>query len=216
VPHRPYHPDYVPFHWRHWWAFGGGALADFGCHFMDLPHWALELRFPLTVEAQGQPVHPESTPPWLMVRYEYPARGSKPPVRLTWYHGGKQPSLLSTEQAAQWKSGVLFVGAKGRVLADYNRRQLLPEREFAGFIPPEPFIKDSIGHHKEWIEACKIGGPTTCSFDYSGPLTEAALLGNVAYRVGKKLEWNPKKLRAMNCPEADAFIRHRYRKGWSI
>jgi len=215
--YRPYSPEYLPIKWRNWWAFGGGALADFGCHYMDLPHWALELSRPLTVEpVDGPPVHAESTPPWLIVRYEYPARGVKPAVRLTWYHGGKQPPLLSAEQAAKWKSGVLFVGEKGTLLADYGRHVLLPEKDFEGFKPPAPFIKDSVGHHTEWIEACKTGGPTTCHFDYSGPLTEAALLGNVAYRVGRKLEWDWTRLRATNCPEANLYIQHHYRKGWNI
>jgi len=217
VEYRSYSPEYLPFKWRNWWAFGGGALADFGCHYMDLPHWALGLSHPLTVEpVDGPPVHPESTPPWLIVRYEYPARGEKPAVRLTWYHGGKQPALLSPEQAAKWKSGVLFIGAKGMLLADYGRHVLLPERDFEGFKPPTPFVKDSIGHHKEWIEACKTGGLTSCRFDYSGPLTEAALLGNVAYRAGRKLEWDQEHLKATGCPEADRYIRHHYRKGWKI
>ena len=217
VEFRPYSPEYLPFKWRNWWAFGGGALADFGCHYMDLPHWALELSRPLTVEpVDGPPVHSDSTPPWLVVRYQYPAQGEKPPVQLTWYHGGKQPALLSSEQAAQWKSGVLFLGEKGMLLADYGRHVLLPEQDFADFKPPIPFIKDSIGHHKEWIEACKTGGPTTCHFGYSGPLTEAALLGNVAYRVGRKLEWDWMHLKATNCPEADRYIQHHYRRGWKI
>src|SRR2546426_7218888 len=217
VEYRPYNPEYLPFKWRNWWAFGGGALADFGCHYMDLPHWALELSRPLTVEpVDGPAVHAESTPPWLIVRYEYPERGVKPSVRLTWYHGGKQPPLLSAEHAAKWKSGVLFVGETGTLLADYGRHLLLPEKDFEGFKPPAPFIKDSIGHHTEWIEACKTGGPTTCHFDYSGPLTEAALLGNVAYRVGRKLEWDWTRLRVTNCPEADRYIQHHYRKGWHI
>jgi predicted dehydrogenase len=217
VEYRPYSPEYLPFKWRHWWAFGGGALADFGCHYMDLPHWALDLSHPLTVEpVDGPLVHPESTPPWLIVRYDYPERDLKPAVRLTWYHGGKHPSSLSAEQAAKWKSGVLFVGEKGTLLANYDRHVLLPERDFEGFKPSAPFIKDSIGHHREWIEACKTSGPTTCHFDYSGPLTEAALLGNVAYRVGRKLEWDWKRLRAVNCPEADLYLQHRYRKGWEI
>ena len=217
VEYRPYSPEYLPCKWRNWWAFGGGALADFGCHYMDLPHWALELSHPLTVEPlEGPPVHPESTPPWLMVRYQYPARDKKPPLQLTWYHGGKQPALLSTEQAAKWKSGVLFVGQKGQLLADYGRHVLLPEKDFDGFTPPAPFIKDSIGHHKEWIAACKTGGPTTCPFDYSGPLTEAALLGNVAYRAGQKLEWDWKHLKATNSPEADRYLQHHYRRGWKI
>ena len=217
VEPRPYHPEYAPAKWRNWWAFGGGTLADFGCHFMDLPFWALDLKYPRTVEVvDGPPVHPESVPPWLIVRYTFPARGDKPGVVLTWYQGAKQPALLEGEQAQYFKSGVLFVGEKGRLLADYTRRQLLPEKDFEGFKPPTPFLPNSVGHHKEWIEACKTGGRTTCAFDYSGPLTETALLGNVAYRAGAKLEWDAEALRARNCPQADQFIQHRYRQGWKI
>jgi len=102
------------------------------------------------------------------------------------------------------------------LLADYGRHTLLPEAAFSGLAPPPRFIVDSIGHHAEWIEACKTGRATTCPFDYSGPLTEAALLGNVAYRVGQPLEWDGKHLKATNCPEADRFIQHHYRRGWKI
>lgn len=218
-----YHPDYAPFRWRNWWAFGGGSLADFGCHFMDLPHWALDLRHPSCAEPlAGPPVHPDSTPPWAIVRYEYPPRSAtaerpaQPGVVLTWYHGGKQPSLLDEEQAKYFRSGVLFSGEKGILLADYTRRQLLPEKRFAGFQPPAPSIPKSIGHHREWIAAIRSGGSTTCNFDYSGALTEAALLGNVAYRLGRKIVWDAAKLCAVGCPEADRFIQHQYRKGWRL
>lgn len=217
VEEKPYNPEYAPFKWRNWWAFGGGSLADFGCHFMDLPHWALDLRHPQKIEVvDGPPVHPDSTPPWLIVRFHHPARGSQPPVQLTWYHGGKYPSILGEERYAKWKSGVLFVGEKGMVLADYGRNMLLPEKDFTDFKRPEPSISNSIGHHLEWIKACKTNGPTTCGFDYSGPLSETALLGNVAYRAGKTLEWDSKLLKATNCPEADQFIHHHYRAGWKI
>ncbi len=218
-----YHPEFAPAKWRNWWAFGGGSLADFGCHFMDLPHWALDLRHPVSVEAiAGPPVHPDSTPPWAIVRYEYAARPgngtepARPPVVLTWYHGGKQPPLLDEEQSKYFRSGVLFVGDKGMLLADYTRRQLLPEKDFADFRPPAQSIPKSVGHHREWIEAIRTGGTTTCNFDYSGVLTEAALLGNVAYRVGRKIAWNAARLRATGCPEADRYIRHQYRKGWRL
>jgi predicted dehydrogenase len=221
VAERPYNPDYLPGAWRNWWAFGGGAIADFGCHYMDLPFWALDLKYPLVVEVvDGPPVHPESTPPWMIVRYQFPARAEKPPVQLTWYHGGKHPklldSLLTEDMPSYFKSGVMFVGEKGYVISDYDRHVLLPEKDFKDFVRPAPFIPASIGHHKEWIEAIKTGGKTTCHFDYSGPLTETALLGNVAFRAGKKLEWDARRLRAKNCPEADPFIQHRYRKGWTL
>jgi predicted dehydrogenase len=217
VEFRPYSPEYLPFKWRNWWAFGGGGLADFGCHYMDLPHWALDLSHPKAVEVvEGPAVHPESTPPWLIVCFEHPARGARPPVNVTWYQGGKRPSLLTHEQYAQWKSGVLFVGQKGNLLANYTHHALLPETDFEGFVRPQPFIQNSIGHHREWLEAIKTGGQTTCHFDYSGPLTETALLGNVAFRAGKRLEWDWAKLRASNCPDADLFLRHQYRQGWRI
>ena len=184
---------------------------------MDLPHWALGLRTPASIEVlDGPPVHPESTPPWLIVRYQHPAREKQPPVDLTWYHGGKHPSVLAPEQYQQYKSGVLFVGEKGNLLSHYTSHMLLPEKDFADFVRPEPFIKKSIGHHNEWIEACKTAGATTCNFDYSGPLTETALLGNVAYRAGKKLEWDANTLKARNCPEAAQYIQHHYRKGWKL
>ena len=228
VEARPYHPAYLPGAWRNWWAFGGGALGDFGCHYMDLPHWALGLRACASVEVvDGPPVHAESVPPWLVVRYTYPARGGQPAVNLTWYHGGRQPELLASvlpeaerkvdsEKKPLWNSGVLFVGAQGMLLANYTRHVLLPQDRFAGFAPPAPSIPDSIGHHEEWILACKTGTPTTCNFDYSGALTEAVLLGNVAHRAGGRLEWSDRDLRAPNCPQADAFVQHRYREGWRI
>lgn len=217
VEELPYHPERFHFNWRNWWHFGGGSLADFGCHFMDLPFWALDLKHALTAEpVEGPPVHPESTPPWLVLRYTFPARGEKPPVKLTWYHGGKHPSQLTEEQYKQYKSGVLFIGEKGQILSNYHQHALLPEADFANFQRPAPSIPNSIGHHKEWIQACKTGKPTTCNFSYSGPLSETALLGNVAYRVGRKLEWDAARLKATNCSEADQFIQHKYRKGWSL
>lgn len=216
VQEVPYSPAWVPFAWRNWWHFGGGALGDFGCHYMDLPFWALGLKYPLSAEAEGPERDPESTCPWLIVRYQFPApKGGKEPLPLTWYHGGRQPSpdVLAPDLANKWKSGVLFIGSKGRIIADYTRYELMGVER-----PAELPIKipESIGHHKEWTEACKIGGKTTCSFDYSGPLTEAALLGNVAFRTGKKIEWDAKHLKATNTAEAEQYIQHHYRKGWSL
>ena len=102
------------------------------------------------------------------------------------------------------------------LLADYGKHVLLPEADFKDFARPPKTIPDSIGHHQEWLNACKTGGPTTCNFDYSGALTEANHLGNVAYRVGKKIIWDAANLRATNCPEAAALIRREYRKGWKL
>jgi predicted dehydrogenase len=204
------------FNWRSWWDYGGGTLNDMACHYMDLPFWALKLRHPTTVAAEGSKVHPESAANWLTVHYEFPARDGLPPVKLTWYDGGKQPSVLPSDKRKTWGNGVLFVGNKGMLLADYERRLLLPEKQFKGVKPPAQTIAKSVGHHKEWVEACKHGGRTTCSFDYSGALTEAVLLGNVSYRTGKPFTWNARELKAVNEPEADRYIHKEYRKTWTL
>jgi len=211
--YRPYSPDYAPFGWRYWWNFANGQLGDFFCHYCDLAFWALKLRHPLTIEAKG-PVHPESTARWTIAKQQYPARGSLPPVTLTWYNGGPYPVFMEKKNIPKWTSAVLFIGSKGMLISDYSRHQLLPEEKFVDFKRPDPFIPNSIGHHREWVKACKTGGPTTCNFDYSGALTEAALLCNVALRTGKKITWDPIKLKAIGCPEADKYIKRNYRNGW--
>jgi predicted dehydrogenase len=217
APYRPYHPGFIPFHWRGWWDFGGGNLADMACHYMDLPFWALKLRHPDKIAAEGsQPVHPDSAAKWVIVHYDFPARDELPPVKLTWYDGGKRPPHFAKGLLPKWGDGTLFVGEKGMLLADYGNRKLLPEKNFEGFTPPKPSIPDSIGHHREWVQACKSGGTTTCNFNYSGALTEAVLLGNVAYRLGKPLTWDAKNLRAVNTPDAERFIHKEYRKPWTL
>jgi predicted dehydrogenase len=214
APERPYHPTYLPANWRKWWDFGGGNIADMACHHMDLPFWALGLRHPKSIEADGPPLHPETCPLGLVVHYEFPARGDSPPVKLTWYDGDKIPAKIHGIDTSG--GGNLFVGDKGMLAADYGRYKLYPEADFVDFKPPAPTIANSIGHHAEWVYACKNGGPTTCNFDYSGALTEAVLLGNVAYRCGKKLEWDAAKLVAVNGPDASQFVRREYRKGWTL
>jgi len=216
APYRPYHPCYHPIAWRHWWDFGNGRLGDMGCHLIDLAFWALDLNHAATVEAEGPPVHPESTPLWLISRWQFPRRDGLPPVELTWYDGDKRPPLQKEKNLPDWPQGVLFVGADGMLMADYGNRELHPREKFADFQPPERTIPESIGHAEEWLAACKTGSPTLCNFDYSGPLTETVLLGTVAYRAGRKLVWDPVSLKATNCPEADPFIRREYRKGWTL
>jgi predicted dehydrogenase len=211
APARPYHSQYLPVNWRKWWDFGGGTLGDMGCHYLDLVHWALGIRHPKTIQAEGPPRHAETTPPWLIVNYEYDA------VKVSWSDGGKKPRIM-TESAdiPNWKAGVLFVGSKGMLLADYTKHRLLPESRFADFKAPARTIPDSIGHYDEWIEACKTGAPTTCNFDYAGALSEAVLLGNVAYRAGHRIEWDAANLRVTNDPAAMNFVAREYRKGWTV
>lgn len=216
APYRPYHPAYVPGRWRGWLDFGSGGLGDFFCHYTDLAYWALDLKYPTSIEAEGPPPLPDATPPWLIVQYEYPARGDLPPVKLTWYDGGKRPPIQKEADLPDFAAGVLFVGESGMILADYGRRLLWPEEKFVDFQAPEPFIPNSVGHHREWVQGCLTGEETTCNFAYSGPLTEAALLGLVSYRAGERIEWDGENLKATNTDEAAQFVRRPYREGWTL
>lgn len=213
APFRPYHPIYANGH--SWWDFGGGEFGNMGCHYLDLPYWALELDRPLTIEAEGPPPHPESTPARLHVRYQFAARGQMPPVTLTWTHGS-QPSPFFAEHAFPNWAWCAFAGSRGMLLANYQQHMLWPGQQFADYQRPEPTIPSSIGHHAEWIAACKTGGETSCHFGRSSLITETMLLGNVAYRSGAKLEWNPANLKVVNAPQANDFLRREYREGWTL
>lgn len=214
APYRPFHESSFHFNWRYWWDFGGGQLGDFGCHYMDLPFWALQLTAPTSIAAKGEKAHDgdNECPGKLQVDYQFPARGDQPPVHLTWYHGGAMP-----EGAEVYKrnSAVLFEGPDGRLVADYSTNQLFMN-EGKTAAPVKPWIADSVGHHQEWLDAIRTGGPTASHFEYAGNLTEAVHLGNIAYRVGKKITWDPATLTCPNAPEAAAIIQRQYREGWML
>jgi predicted dehydrogenase len=215
APERPFNNVYVPGpKWYRWWDFGNGTMSDLGSHWNDLPFWALRLKAPRTVEAKGPEPHPEIAPASMSAIYEYPARGDLPAVKLTWHQGENKPAIWKDGGIPKWDNGVLFVGTKGMLLADYRRYVLLPEKDFAGYKGPEPTLPRVSSHYAEWIAACKGGKPALADFEYSGWLTEANHLGNVAFRVGKKIEWDADKLRATNAPGADKYLRREYRKGW--
>ena len=217
APERPFNEVYFPGpKWYRWWDFGSGTMSDLGSHWNDLAFWALKLDAPHTIEASGPPAHPEIAPASMTATYEYGQRGDMPPVKVTWHQGEPKPAIWTEGKIPQWGNGVLFIGDKGMLLADYGKHVLLPEEQYKDFKRPEPTIPDSIGHHEEWILACKTGSPTTCNFEYSGALTEANHLGNVAYRTGKKITWDAAALQVTNAPEAAKIVRREYRKGWDL
>ncbi|HEY7059068.1 MAG TPA: Gfo/Idh/MocA family oxidoreductase [Vicinamibacterales bacterium] len=216
APARPFNNVYVPGpKWYRWWDFGNGTMSDLGSHRNDLAFYALGIRAPLTVEAFADgPAHPEIAPATMRVEYQYAARGDMPALTLTWHQGESRPKIWTEGGIPQWPDAQLFIGSKGMILSTGDKHVLLPEKDFADFVPPPQTIPNSPGHYAEWIEACKGGPPSGASFDYSGWTTEANHLGNVAYRVGKKLQWDAEAMKATNAPEAERFMRREYRKGW--
>ncbi len=213
--YRQYSPAYCPYKWRFWWDFGTGETGNWGCHVLDIPYWALDLKYPTAVKASGPELDPERTPKSMHVEYTYPARGDQPGLPLHWYHTTKPPCIEEYGiEAKPPGTGVLFVGSKGMLMTSFGNHVLLPEDKFADFEYPEPFIPDSPGFHKEWILAAKGGEPATCNFDYSGPMAESVILGNTCYQLGKNFAWDAENLKAVGVPEAEALIHPTFRKGW--
>ncbi|MGD2094037.1 MAG: Gfo/Idh/MocA family oxidoreductase [Phycisphaerales bacterium] len=227
-PMRPYNKCYCPFAWRGWWDFGGGALADMACHVLDPVFWALKLKYPTSVEASCTPINTETFPVASIVHYEFPPREGMPAVKVHWYDGGLKPerpkALEENRPLDQASSNVLFMGTKGVLrCGEYgDHPQLLPYsrmREFSRNKPPQTLERIKTSHEGNWIEACKTGGQATSHFDYSGPLTEMVVMGNLAIRpenVGKKLLWDGDNMKVTNNDKANEYVKPEYRKGWSL
>ncbi len=213
---------YHPAAWRGWWDFGCGALGDMACHIVDCPDWALKLGAPSSVEVISASDHvPEMPPVSAILKYEFPARGDLPAVTLHWYDSGQKPEKPAEMEAAQLGSnGSLFIGDKGKIVCDvYGAKpRLLPESSMLDYKkPPQsiPRVPEN-SPHQDWIRACK-GGPKACSnFDVSGPLTEWVLLGNIALKTRRKIEWDQENLSIKNDPEAQGMITQKYRAGWEV
>jgi len=223
APVRPYHPDYVPFKWRGWFDFGCGALGDMAVHNADPAFFALEFGAPIAAEAESSPVNDETFPKWSIITYYFPAKGNRPAVTMKWYDGGKLPECppeLEAEGRKLGDNGILFVGDKGKLLGPSHAGapRLIPESRMKEYGRPPKMLERSGDHHQEWIKACKDGKPQNAKsgFWYAGPFTEALLVGNLAVRTGKRIEWNSKKMKVTNVPEANQYVSKTYRAGWEI
>jgi predicted dehydrogenase len=229
APMRPYKEKvYHPFAWRGWWDFGTGALGDMACHTANMAFMALKLGYPTSIVAENDPLNPETYPGWARITFQFPARGEMPPVKFVWYEGkNKGKKLLPTAELLQGQiasdSGSLLVGEKGTLYSpnDYGADYvLLPKKEFVGYKAPAPKLprngKGDLGMKIEWIEAIKGGPPAMSNFNYAGMLTETILLGNVAMRAGKLLEWDGPNMKFTNAPEANAFLGVEPRTGWKL
>jgi len=219
APERPYNKCYLPFSWRGWWDFGCGALGDMACHIMDAGFWAVDLKYPISVEAESEGGTEESAPKSSVITYQFPARGNQPPVTVKWYDGGKlppHPKELEADRKISPGGGQILIGDNGAIMdtSSYcESPRLIPEARMREFKRPEktiPRVPDG-DPYKEWIAGCKGGPMPGSNFDHSGPLTEMVLLGNLAIRLKKKIEWDGPNMKPTNAPEAQRLIRKPYR-----
>jgi len=237
APYRPYHPTYAPNAWRAWWDFGTGSLGDLGCHVLDPVFWALKLGHPTSIEGcisaywegfwkKTQPKN-ETYPRSTIVRYKFPARQGLPPLKLTWWDGGLMPprpeELEEGKRMGDNDGGVLFLGDKGKLMCGcYGLEpRLIPEARMKKFKQPKPTIAripgGQNGHEKDWARACKGGPPASSNFEYSGPMSEVVLLGNLAVRFpDQRLLWDGPNMKVTNDDDANAYVRRKYREGWTL
>ncbi|MGA1980638.1 MAG: Gfo/Idh/MocA family oxidoreductase [Sedimentisphaerales bacterium] len=227
---RPYNPDYCPTKWRSWWDFGCGALGDMGCHILDPAFWALKLGHPTVVQATTTHWEPgvssETFPRASIVRYEFPARGDLPAVKLTWYDGRLKPPIPDCFESNRrlGNNGAILIGEKAAIIHDSHGAsglRIVPESKMREYkLPPKtiPRVENGdAGHEQDWIRACKDGIPASANFDYGGPLTEMVLLGVVAMRVkDQRLQWDGENMKFTNNEQANEFVQPPYREGWTL
>lgn len=228
-PFHPYNPEYFAgeaglncLNWNMYWDFGTGQVGDMGSHTMDLVWNAIDAGLPISAEAEGEAYNPEVTPVELKATFEHPANNWRPAIKVLWYQGGLMPvSPMKYIDLKQIDHGALFKGSKGFLISDFDSRAIIPfgaEADMTYYKPRpatelDPPVKD---FQQEWIDACKGDLKTSCDFEYGANMMEQLLLGLVAYRVGKKLDYDGVSGRVTNSAEANDLLRREYRKGWTL
>jgi len=216
-----YHPVYHPFNWRGWTDWGCGAIGDMGAHLIDFAYWALDLGYPTTIETVSTPFDHACFPMATKTYYEFPARGSMPPVKLTWYDGGMMPATppeLGDVKLTE-AGGALIVGSKGIVMHDnYGEKSRLFPDTLAKSVgePKQTLERITVSHEMNWANACKGIGTATTPFEYAAKLTEVMLLGVVALKAGEKIHYDGANMQVTNSKKANDFLKREYRRGWSL
>lgn len=205
---------YHPWNFRGWWDFGTGALGDMGCHHFNIPKRVLKLGHPLSVSATSSRIMDESAPLASIVTWEFPAREGMGPLKAVWYDGGLKPPRPAELENGQNlpQSGILYVGSKGKMLGT----RIIPESKMKAYKAPPKTLQRRSGTWGEWFEAMQGGQAATCRFDWAGPLSEIVLLGNIAIRTGKRIEWDGRNMQITNDRDANKYIKEPYHNGWSL
>jgi predicted dehydrogenase len=219
LPPRPYAQGFAPYDWRFWWEFGSGEAGNWGCHILDIPFWALELGHPTHVTASGPAPDPSRTPREFASTLQFPARQAAdgrtlPAVTLHWSQG-PTPALAARgiDAVTAKDRNTLFVGSAGMLVCGFQGWTLLPETAFADVKQAPRSLPPTPGFYQEWIDACRGGPPATCDFSATGPLTEAVLLANVAYRVQGGFDWDAVAMKSSR-DDVNGMLRRTYRRGW--
>ncbi|MBC8009602.1 MAG: Gfo/Idh/MocA family oxidoreductase [Burkholderiales bacterium] len=230
-PERDFSPLYVPNRWRNWWHYGTGPIGDIGLHMFDVLEFALELGFPDLVEAETPWRNAFTAPPWTRARWDFPARGVRPPVVVHWYNGTRDGAFvrprsvphLPPEIIATKSNGMAFVGDDATAFIPDMRASSAPriypstrEAEVLANRPSPTLPRPKGSHFENWFRAIRDGGEASAHFGYGAPLTEMVLLGQLAQRTGQPIRWDRAAMRTLGTPEADALVRPPLRDGWDF
>jgi predicted dehydrogenase len=229
TPYHPYNPEYFSgkpgancLQWNMYWDFGTGQVGDMGSHTMDLAWNALDAELPTAAQAEGDPFNPEVTPVMMKATFQIPANSWRPAIPVVWHQGGAMPTPPAEYiDLSKIPHGVIFKGSEGFIVAGFETRIIMPYGKGADMTyynrrPADKILPPMVGFQEEWINACKTDLKTSCNFDYSGKLIETMMLGLVAYRVGKPIDYDGANGRVTNNQDADALLKKTYRKGWKI
>ena len=223
-PWHPYNPGYFRggcLSWNMYWDFGSWQVGDMGSHTMDLAWNAIDAGLPTSAQAHGDPVNSDVAPSALTMTFDHPANDWRPAIKVTWYQGSHKPSVLADGVPTKPGHGALFEGDKACLVTEFHRHEFFPRDKNAGMAHYKPRreskrIPPIGGFQAQWVNACKGDLKTSSNFDYSGTMIEQMLLGLVAYRVGKKVEYDGAAGRITNDVAANELLSRKYRKGWNL
>jgi len=229
-PEHPYSPSYFEggpgmncLSWNMYWDFGAGQIGDMGSHTMDLLWNAVDARLPTSAESKGEKYNPDVTPVECTSTFEHPANAWRGPIKVSWYQGGAMPeSPKPFVDLRRIDHGIMLEGTQGTLIADFGSRMIIPFGDKSDMTYYKPREKEAVlpnlgEFQKQWLDACKDPSrQTACNFGYSADMIEQMLLGLVAYRAGKKIEYDAVAGKVTNAPEANEFLRRTYRKGWTL
>ena len=229
APFHPYNPGYFAesraancLQWNMYWDFGTGQVGDMGSHTVDLAWNAIDAGLPTSAEGEGEPFNEEVTPVALRIAFEHPANEWRPAIRVSWYQGGMMPKTpRGYVDLSKIGHGAMFKGTKGSLVASFDTRVIIPDGDSANMSYYRPrsehLLEKPLGNfQEEWVNACKGDLKTSCDFDYGGTLIEQLMLGLVAYRVGKKLDYDGATGLVTNSVEANDLLARKYRSGWTL
>lgn len=219
APERPYNALLAANSYNHcsFMDYSGGWTPGMAPHIVDLPIWALAPGYPTGVSCSGGRyiIDDDGDAPDVQeMVFQYPK------LTITWSMSAINSFAYDFGSGTPARRlGIYFFGSKGTLYASYGNHEVVPEGEYfdpavlpdqGDAIPPSP------GHEFEWIECIKTRTQPSCSPEYHCQVDIPLVLGNLAYRLGRSVQFDPKKLTIVGDEEATKLAVPEYRAPWKF